>query len=248
MPHAHIPLQQKVFSMKKNIPARVAAFGAAVAILVLGAPLAADAHVKVSPNTASAGDDIQLTFRVPNEMEDAGTVKVEIDLPTKTPFADAEYQPTPGWTAQIVTTKLAKPIKNDGVEVTVAPTKVIYTADPGTQIKAGQFQEFALVLDLTPDTGSVEFPTYQTYSNGKVVKWNEPTPKSGDEPDNPAPTLYINDPAPSDGSQGGLALVGTPDATASTANTALILGTAGLALAVIALVLGVFAFVRSRRQ
>src|ERR1700709_1686648 len=93
---------------------RAAAALAAVAILVLGAPLAADAHVKVSPNTANAGDDIALTFRVPNESASAGTVKVEIDLPTKTPFAGAEYQPTPGWTAHIVTTRLAKPIKNDG--------------------------------------------------------------------------------------------------------------------------------------
>jgi uncharacterized protein YcnI len=232
--------------MTRNTPARLAALTAAVAILVLGTPLAANAHVKVSPNTATAGDDIQLTFRVPNEMENAGTVKVEIDLPTKTPFADAEYQPTPGWTAKVVTAKLAKPIKNDGVEVTVAPTKVIFTADPGTQIKAGQFQEFALALDLTPDTGSVEFPTYPTYSDGTVVKWDEATPKSGDEPDNPAPTLYINDPAP-DSATTGIGVAAT-DAASSTANTALILGTAGLALAVIALVLGLFAFVRTRRS
>jgi uncharacterized protein YcnI len=232
--------------MKRTRPALVVATLAAVGILVFGAPLAADAHVKVSPNTANAGDDIALTFRVPNEMENAGTVKVEIDLPTKTPFADAEYQPVAGWTAQVVTEKLPKPIKNDGVEVTVAPTKVIFTADPGVQIKAGQFQEFALALDLTPDTGSVEFPTYQTYSDGTVVKWNEKTPASGDEPDNPAPTLYIDDPAPDAAANTGIGLSAT-DAATSTANTALIIGTGGLALAVIALVLGVFAFVRTRR-
>jgi uncharacterized protein YcnI len=243
--HANIPLQPEDFSMKSISRARIGAAAAAIAILVLGAPLAADAHVKVSPNTAAAGDDIALTFRVPNEMENAGTVKVEIDLPTKTPFADAEYQPVQGWTAKIVSAKLPKPIKNDGVEVTVAPTKVIFTADPGVQIKAGQFQEFALALDLTPDTGSVEFPTYQTYSDGTVVKWNEATPKSGEEPDNPAPTLYINDPAPD--AAAGIGLSATNTAT-STANTALIIGTGGLALGVIALVLGVFAFVRTRRS
>jgi uncharacterized protein YcnI len=233
--------------MRKNT-VRIGATLAAVAILVLGAPLAASAHVKVSPNSARAGDDIALTFRVPNESETAGTVKVEIDLPTKTPFAGADYDPVAGWSAQIVTRKLAKPIKNDGVEITEAPVKVIFTADPGVQIKAGQFQEFALALDLTPNTGSVEFPVNQTYSDGTVVKWNEKTPASGEEPDNPAPTLYINDAPPaSSGSGVGVAATAT-DAAGSTATSALILGSAGLAVAVIALVLAIFAFVRSRRR
>jgi uncharacterized protein YcnI len=233
--------------MKSTTIARVGATLAAVGILVVGAPLAASAHVKVSPNQAEAGQDIALTFRVPNESESAGTVKVEIDLPTSTPFADAEYLPTPGWTAQIVSEKLAKPIKNDGVEVTSAPSKVIFTADPGVSIKAGQFEEFALALDLTPDTGSVEFPTYQTYSDGSVVKWNEKTPASGEEPDNPAPTLYINDAPPAGEGAGVTVSSSATDAASSTASSALILGTAGLAVAVIALVLAVFAFVRARR-
>jgi uncharacterized protein YcnI len=230
--------------MSSQRVARITALSAAVVILVLSAPLAASAHVKITPNTAAAGDDIEVTFRVPNEEENAGTVRVEIDLPTKTPFAGAEYQPVAGWTARIVEAKLPKPIRNDGVEVTQAPVKVIYTANPGVEIKVGQFQEFPVALDLTPSTGSVEFPTIQTYSNGDVVKWNEQTLADGDEPDNPAPTLYINDPPPTD-TESGVTIAATDNA-ASTASTALILGTAGLALGVIALVFGVFAFVRTR--
>jgi uncharacterized protein YcnI len=225
---------------------RIIALSLATGILVLGTPLAASAHVKITPNTAAAEDDIEVTFRVPNEEEKAGTVKVEIDLPRATPFAGAEYQPVPGWTARIVEAKLPHPIRNDGVEVTEAPVKIIYTANPGVEIKAGQFQEFPVALDLTPNTGSVEFPTIQTYSNGDVVKWNEPTPADGDEPDNPAPTLYINDPPPTD-TESGVTIAATDDA-ASTASTALIIGTAGLALGVIALVLAVFAFVRTRNS
>jgi uncharacterized protein YcnI len=232
--------------MKRNMAVRAGATALAVGILVLGAPLAADAHVKISPNTAAPGDDIEVTFRVPNEMENAGTVKVEIDLPTKTPFAGAAYQAVPGWTARIVSAKLPKPIVNDGVQITEAPVKVIYTADPGVALKVGQFQEFPIALDLTPNTGSVEFPTLQTYSNGQIVKWNEKTSASGEQPDNPAPTLYINDPPPTD-TESGVTIAATNSA-ASTASTALILGTAGLALGAIALVLGVFAFVRSRRS
>lgn len=231
--------------MNLSRTARVSALSAAVVILVLGAPLAASAHVKISPNTAAPGDDIEVTFRVPNEEENAGTVKVEIDLPTKTPFAGAEYEPVAGWSARIVESTLPKPIRNDGVEVTQAPSKIIYTADPGVSIKAGQFQEFPVALDLTPDVGSVEFPTIQTYSNGDVVRWNEPTLPDGQEPDNPAPTLYITDPPPTD-TESGVTIAATTNA-ASTAETALILATAGLALGVIALVLGLFAFIRTRR-
>lgn len=232
--------------MRTQLVARSIATLAAVAIIVLGAPLAADAHVKISPNTAASGDDIELTFRVPNEMQSAATVKVEVDLPTKTPFADAAYQPVPGWTAQIISAKLPKPIVNDGVKVTQAPIKVIYVADPGVSIKPGQFQDFPIALDLTPDTGSVAFPTYQTYSDGTVVAWNQRSTKDGQEPENPAPVLYINDAPPTD-SESGITVAATNDA-ASTASTALILGTAGLALGVIALVLGAFAFARSRRR
>jgi uncharacterized protein YcnI len=232
--------------MNSAVFARAGATVAAVAILVIGAPLAASAHVKVSPNQASAGQDIALTFRVPNESESAGTVKVEIDLPTATPFAGAEFQPVEGWTGQVISKQLPKPIKNDGVEVTSAPSKVIFTANPGVEIKAGEFQEFALALDLTPNTGSVEFPTFQTYSDGTVVKWDEHTPASGDEPDNPAPTLYINSAAPADEAEG---VTVTANATTdNTGATALVIGTAGLAVAVIALVLAVFAFVRGRRR
>ena len=67
-----------------------------------------------------------------------------------------------------------------------------------------------------------------------------------EEPGNPAPTLYINDPPPTD-TESGVTIAATNSA-ASTASTALILGSAGLALGVIALVLGAFAFVRSRRS
>lgn len=232
--------------MRSRGIARLSALSAAVVLLVVGAPLAASAHVKISPNTAAAGDDIEVTFRVPNEEETAGTVKVTINLPRDTPFAGAEYEPVAGWDAQVISAKLPKPIKNDGVEVTRAPVAIVYTAQPGVEISAGQFQEFPVALDLTPDTGSVSFPTVQVYSNGDVVKWDQATPADGDEPDHPAPTLYINDPPPTD-TESGVTIAATSDA-ASTASTALILGTAGLALGVIALILGIFAFVRSRRS
>ena len=232
--------------MKNVTFARASATALAVAILVLGTPLAADAHVKISPNTAAPGDDILVAFRVPNESETVGTVRVEIDLPTATPFADAAYQPVAGWTAHIVRAKLAKPIVNDGLRITEAPTTVIYVANKGVSIQPGQFQQFPIALDLTPDTGRVSLPTIQTYSDGTVVRWDQTAAAGGSQPDHPAPTLYINDMPPTD-TESGVTIAATSNA-ASTASTALILGAAGLALGAIALVLGAFAFARSRRR
>jgi hypothetical protein len=35
------------------------------------------------------------------------------------------------------------------------------------------------------------FTATQTYSDGTVVEWDQPTPASGEEPEHPAPTLTI---------------------------------------------------------
>lgn len=168
----------------------------AAAALALAAPLAASAHVHVDPDTARPGDYATLTFRVPTESATAGTVKVEVDLPTATPFGSVSYQPVPGWSAKIVTETLPKPVKTATATITEAPTKVIWTADAGNQIAPSQFQQFTISAGPVPNTGSIMLPTRQTYSDGSVVNWDEKTPSSGAEPEHPAPTLYINDAPP----------------------------------------------------
>ena len=60
------------------------------------APLAASAHVTVNPNTADPGSYATVQFRVPNESETATTTRVEVQLPTDTPFIYAAYEPIPG--------------------------------------------------------------------------------------------------------------------------------------------------------
>ncbi|NEM92254.1 YcnI family protein [Galbitalea soli] len=227
---------------------------AAVALLVLGAPLAASAHVAVSPDTATPGSDVAITFRVPNESATARTVRVEIDLPTATPFAGAEYDPVAGWSARVTTATLPTPLSSDGVQVTEAPRAIVFTAAAGGGIADGQFQEFSLALDLVPTTGRVLLPVTQTYSDGTVVRWDQPTPASGAEPDHPAPTLYITDAPPSGdhaatAGDGGPTIAAHGEAAAGAGvsdPTAVILASAGLAIAVVALVVALFAYLRPR--
>jgi uncharacterized protein YcnI len=261
--------------MKKTTFARASTAGLASALLVtasvaLGAPLAASAHVHIDPGQAAPGSFTTVTFKVPTESATASTVTLAVDLPTDTPFTSVSYQPVPGWTTQVVTATLPTPITSGDATITEAPVSVVWTADPGTGIAPGQFQEFPLSLGPVPDTGSVLLPAHQGYSDGTTVDWAQPTPASGAEPEHPAPTLYITDAPPTEegastgtvgaadagagtdaggagvtaATAGGPAsgTVGGPDS--ATTSLALGLGIGGLALGAIALVVAAVALLR----
>jgi uncharacterized protein YcnI len=225
---------------------------ASTAFLLLGAPLAASAHVRVDPDQATPGSYTTLTFRVPTESATAGTVKLVVDLPTKTPFTSVSYLPLAGWTTTVDTEKLAQPVKTDDGTITEAPIRVTWTAASGVRIAPGQFQQFTVSAGAVPDTGSVLLPTHQYYSDGTVVNWDQPTPASGTEPEHPAPTLYITDPAPAADSATPLVASAAPYPPAANAGAtatviSLAVGVGGLVLGAIALVVAVFALTRSGR-
>ena len=201
---------------KTTFAASIAA--ASTALLLAASPLAASAHVRVDPGTATPGSYTNLTFKVPTESATAGTVKLVVDLPTKTPFTSVSYLPLAGWTTTVDTEKLAKPVKTDDGTITEAPVRVTWTADTGVQIAPGQFQQFTVSAGAVPDTGSVALPAHQYYSDGTVVDWDQPTPASGDEPEHPAPTLYIDDPAPAEGGVPALVATSTPKPESATAD------------------------------
>ncbi|GAA4839912.1 hypothetical protein GCM10023221_17020 [Luteimicrobium xylanilyticum] len=226
---------------------RALAAGAAALALTLAVPLAAQAHVRVDPGQATAGSYAVLTFRVPTESATASTTKVVVDLPADHPFSSVSYQPVPGWTAKVVTTKLDKPVETKaGATITEAPTQVTWTAESGHGVAPGQFQQFTISAGPVPDdVTSLELPAHQTYSDGSVVDWDEKTPASGEEPEHPAPVLQV---LPADGSA-----TGTADAAASADDSgdgasglAVGLGIGGLVLGAAGLVAGVVALRRTR--
>ncbi len=227
---------------------------AAVALaLVLAAPLAASAHVHVDPENAEPGEYALLTFRVPNESATAATTSVEIQLPTDTPFSYAAVEPVDGWTAQVVTSELPAPVDVDGTTISTAPTSIRFTAT-GAGIGDGEFQRFTVSVGAVPDTGSILLPVVQTYSDGSVSSWTDPTPASGVEPEFPAPTLYITDEAPAGDSHGGASVhaddgehAETSAGQSSSDSTGLVVGFLGLGVAAVALVVSGLALARSRR-
>ncbi|MFE9744211.1 YcnI family protein [Saccharothrix saharensis] len=227
---------------------------AAAAILALTTAGAASAHVTAStPKDAVQGGYTKVTFRVPNERPDAGTVKVEVTLPAEYPLASVSTKPTPGWKVEAVKEKLATPVKSHGREVTEAVRTVTWTADPGTRIEPGQFNEFDLSIGPLPDnTDQLVLPAKQTYDSGEVVDWNAPPAEGADEPERPAPVLKLV--AKTDGDDHGTATTttaaaddGHDTAAAATDDTARWLGGAGLAVGALGLGLGAGAVLRSRR-
>jgi uncharacterized protein YcnI len=170
---------------------RVAAVGAlSVGLLGFGAA-AAEAHVSVHADSTAAGSFSQLTFRVPNESPTAGTVKLEVQLPQDTPFPSVSAKPVPGWKIDVVKAKLPKPVEDEGTTITEAARTVTWTAEKGAQIAPGEYQEFSLSAGPLPDPKEISLPAVQTYSDGEVVEWNQPTPASGEEPEHPAPAFEV---------------------------------------------------------
>jgi uncharacterized protein YcnI len=211
----------------------------AAALALWAAP--ASAHVTVNPKEATQGGFAKLTFRVPNEKDAGDTTKVEVALPMDTPLGSVSYKPTAGWTTVVSKSKLDKPIKTDDGTVTEAISRVTWTADSGSGIKPGQFQEFDLSVGPLPTTKAMKFKALQTYSDGEIVRWID----EAEDGAHPAPTLTLTKAATATGAS-----------TTTAANTdyakpdngpAVGMGIAGLVAGLAGLILGGLAFARARR-
>jgi len=221
----------------------VASLAATAALTLL--PTAAQAHVRVVPESTTAGGWTVLTFRVPTESATASTNAVTVDLPLDTPLAHVGTKQLPGWTATVEEAELPAPVDLNGTTLTKAPAHVTWTADPGAEIAPGQFQEFALQVGPLPDAGTeLVLPAHQSYTDGSVVDWDDAPAAGGDEPEHPAPVLTttadeepVADAAPASSTTGT-----TAAATAeSSDDLGRVLGAAGLGLGLVALVVAVVA-------
>lgn len=206
----------------------------AVALSVAGAA-SASAHVRVHPDSTTSGSFSELTFRVPTESATAGTVKVEVQLPQDTPFLSVSTRPLTGWTATTTEATLPKPVESEGATITKAVRTVTWTADKGTQVAPGQYQEFAMSVGPLPAPGTVLLPATQTYSDGEVVTWDQPTPASGEEPEHPAPALVVTAAASSAPASGDVitSSAGSDPVARALGVAALVVAAAGLVVAVV---------------
>ena len=158
---------------------------------LLAVPAMADAHVTVQPKEAPAGEFTRLDVRVPNEEDDAGTTKVQVQMPPG--FAFVSTEPVPGWKAEIKKQKLSKPIDaGHGEKISEQVSQVTWTGDGKTGIvKPGEFQDFGLSVGVPDDKPGTKltFKALQTYQGGQVVRWIGPP-----EADKPAAQVTLTKP------------------------------------------------------
>ncbi|MFC9971621.1 YcnI family protein [Spirillospora sp. NPDC127200] len=230
------------------MPTRAAAVSALAAASVLGSAAAASAHVTAQPGTAEQGGYSKVAFRVPNERDDAGTTRLQVDLPMDHPVASVSVRPLPGWTVKVDRAKLAKPIKAHGGELTEAVSRITWS---GGKIEPGQFQEFEVSMGALPtDTDRMVFKAEQTYAGGEVVKWDQdPGTGQGEEPEHPAPVLKLVPKGGAGAQPAGLTATAKPAAASETEaddGTARLLGGAGIAVGVIGIIVGGVGIARAR--
>ena len=212
--------------------------GATAGAALLASGVAA-AHVTVDAPGAQQGGYAVLTFKVPTESDTAGTTKLTVTLPG---FKSARTEPIAGWKSEVV--------KNQDAEV----TSVTWTADPGVSVPPGQFQRFALSVGPLPDEAELSFNATQTYSDGEVVNWDQPTPENGEEPEHPAPAIMLAEASEEGGHGHSVATADNHEADnhegseSEKDTTARWLGGIGLALGALGAALGLGAVIRSRRS
>jgi uncharacterized protein YcnI len=172
-------------SVRRSVLGVVLGFGLVVA---MAGPAAA--HVTIDPGSAPKGSTTKFSFQVPNEKDNASTVGLEVTFPADHPIASLSVLEKAGWSFTIEKQPLPKPIKSPfGGEVTEAVSKITWT---GGQIQPDAFDLFTVRAGPLPkNVSKLEFRASQTYSDGEVVQWIEPTVKGGDEPEHPAPVLKL---------------------------------------------------------
>jgi uncharacterized protein len=165
---------------------------AAAAAAVGLTALPALAHVSVSSTDATQGGFGVLTFRMPNEVDNANATELKVQLPADQPLASVAVKPQPGWAYTVSTAKLATPLTDDdGNKVTDYTSVIDWKATAGG-IKPGEYAEFQLSVGPLPKADSMVFKAIQTYSDGKVVSWIDVPPAgSTAEPESSAPTLKL---------------------------------------------------------
>jgi uncharacterized protein YcnI len=225
------------------------------------APATAQAHISLHPNTIPAGAFATLDVRVPGEQEGAYIKKIDVLFPQG--FTGVDYENVAGWSTKVIESKLATPIKEDGETIDTEVSQIVWTwTGPLGKVNNGQFINFPLSLAIPDNTAgkALEFRTVQTYSNGQVVHWIEPSL----EAEHPSPRInvtakggVIEDIAGDEaGPQAGQAAASssssapapTPAVAKSSSGASKGLGIAALILGALGLIAGLAALGASRRK
>ncbi|MFD6053372.1 YcnI family protein [Agromyces sp. NPDC060279] len=225
-----------------------AALGAG-ALLALGAPLAASAHVGVDSTSTAAGAYTVLSFGIPHGCGTSPTTKLTFTMPEGidrvTPTVNA------GWTIETVVEKLPEPkIDSHGASVVDRVAQVVYTATTPLPSDLRDVIELSLQLPADAEGETLAFPVLQECVEGST-DWSEPVVEGEEEPEHPAPSIAVT--AAEEGGHHGAAAPEHGDEhessdAASDDGTARALGVTGIAVGVLGLGAAIAALALGRRS
>lgn len=235
-------------STRRRFGARAAAALLGATALVIAAPLAAQAHVTATPDTATAGGHGTITVAFSHGCDGSPTTSLAITIPEG--IASVSPTLTPGWQIDV---------QRDGENGPVS--LITYTADQA--VPDGIRAALVLGVQYAEDSAgeTLAFPVNQVCEVGNT-NWAE-IADAGVDPhslDAPAPTVTVGEAASDEHGSGGSDEHGSDsagsdehemtDASASESTEAsalpVVLGGAGLVLGAGALVVALLAFRRTR--
>ncbi|MFD4422864.1 YcnI family protein [Agromyces sp. NPDC058484] len=158
--------------------ARLTAAGlAGGALLALAAPLAASAHVTVTPSGTAAGSYTVLTFAYSHGCEGSPTTALAIDIPESIESVSPTLHPN---------YTIEKVAEGDRT------ARVVYTAI--TPVEDGYRDAIELSVRLPEDAAgeTLAFPVLQTCVEGET-NWNELAEEGAAEPESPAPAILVTE-------------------------------------------------------
>jgi uncharacterized protein YcnI len=228
-------------------------------LAALLAPASAQAHISLHPNTIPAGAFATLDVRVPGEQEGAYVKRVDVLFPAG--FTGVDYENVSGWSTHVIEAKLAKPLREDGETIDTEVSQIVWTwTGPRGKVNNGQFVDFPLSLAIPADASgkALEFRTVQSYSNGQVVHWIDPSLTA----EHPSPRIDVtakggviedvagDEAGPVAGQAGAVAQgasVASPAVAQASGGASKGLGVAALAIGALGLLVGLAALLAARR-
>jgi len=211
--------------------AMVATLFFAVALVAL--PAIAGAHTEITTEgKLSADGTIAATINVEEECPAPGTVKDELVFPSTPALDNVTAAPVDGWTAQV-----------DKDPTTGAVSKITWTGSAPAGTKEILFP--VTMGTIPSSTDSIVFTSVQTCADGSVVRWVEPIPADGTEPEFPTPVLAIKATTPDTTTAPTKAAV-TTTKSSDNSNTGIYIGVGVAAVAIVLIVVGVVLYKRNK--
>ncbi len=173
------------FSRKNRIDRTLPSIMAALICTLAVTP--AQSHITLEQNSAPASSYYKATFKVGHGCDGSATTGITIQIPEG--VMGAKPMPKPGWTLEIRTGKLEKPIEAHGKRITERVTQISWKGGP---LPDTYYDEFVLMGQLPPEKGTLWFNVIQDCEKGQTAWTEQPsTGQSAHELAHPAPKLEV---------------------------------------------------------